>query len=201
MNWSKGPIQRSGTLLRKRHRKSTGGTDFRRKPGARLAVAAAAPHVRAIDIREPAMTTKTALFALLAVWGVGTGAGLPAFADESASDESASASPAQGPHRPGFTDRVWSRVDDGDLPGVIRIFLSDGTLVQDSCWETHRLSSWQLVSSNTLQWSEDGETIDAEIVSLQPDELVLSLKLRSDTVTEHYTAATVPSVCPDMPKS
>jgi hypothetical protein len=147
------------------------------------------------------MTTRTALFALLAVWGVGVAPSMPSFAEDSVSDSTAE-STEQGPHRPGLTDRVWTRAEADDaLPGVIRIFLSDGTLVQDSCWETHRLSSWQMLSENTLQWDEDGETIAAEIVSLAPDDLVLSLKLRNDTVTEHYVAATVPSVCPDMPKS
>jgi hypothetical protein len=146
------------------------------------------------------MTTRTALFALLAAWGVGSGPCLPVLADDAVPDNS-SESAEQGPHRPGFTDRVWTRVGDSDdLPGVIRIFLSDGTLVQDSCWETHRLSSWQLVSDRTLSWDEDGETITADIVSLEPSDLVLALRLRNDTRTEHYVAATVPFVCPDMPK-
>jgi hypothetical protein len=43
--------------------------------------------------------------------------------------------------------------------------------------------------------------IKADIVTLTADELVLSLKLKGGDVEEHYTPATVPSVCPDMPKS
>lgn len=142
------------------------------------------------------MTSKAALFALLAMWGVGSTVCLPAFAEEAAT-ESASESKTS---KPGLVDRVWTKTD-GDLPGVMRIFLSDGTLVQDSCWETHRLSSWELTSDNALKWNEDGMDIAADIVSLTDGELVLSLKLGSDAVEEKYVSATVPFVCPDIPKS
>jgi hypothetical protein len=94
-------------------------------------------------------------------------------------------------------------VKEGDeqLPGVIRIFLSDGTLVQDSCWETHRLSPWKMTSDTSVTWNEDGMDIAADIVSVSRDSLVLNVKLGTDTVEEHYKAADVPAVCPDMPKS
>lgn len=145
------------------------------------------------------MTTKTALFALLAVWGVGASCGLPAFAEE---DLVASASEELSPMKRSFTNRAWVREgDEGDLPGVIRIFLSDGTLVQDSCWETHRLSQWQMTSPTSLSWNEDGMDIAAEIVSVTSANLVLGLQLTGGTVVERYRAADVPSVCPDIPKS
>src|SRR5690606_3675735 len=86
------------------------------------------------------MTTRTALFALLAMWGVGTCVTLPTLAEEAASEDQAE---ADSPTRRDLTNRVWVKEDDGGLPGVMRIFLSDGTLVQDSCWETHRLSEWK----------------------------------------------------------
>ncbi|MFT0859968.1 hypothetical protein [Ancylobacter sp. G4_0304] len=36
--------------------------------------------------------------------------------------------------------RVWVEQKPGNgLPGVMRIFLADGTLVMDSCWETYTL--------------------------------------------------------------
>ena len=145
------------------------------------------------------MTTKTALFALLAMWGVGSGACLPALAEE-AQPESAGES-AESSSRPGFTDRVWTRAEGADdLPGVMRIFLSDGTLVQDSCWETHRLSAWSFTSDTRLSWNEDGMEIAAEIVSLSETELVLSLELVGGATQETYVAATVPYLCPDMPR-
>ncbi|WP_423067465.1 hypothetical protein [Devosia sp. CN2-171] len=142
------------------------------------------------------MTSKAAVFALLAMWGVGSTACLPAFAEDSVT-ESATESKTS---KPGLVDRVWTKAD-GDLPGVMKIFLSDGTLVQDSCWETHRLSPWELTSETALKWNEDGMDIAADIVSLSDGELVLNLKLGSDTVEEKYVSASVPYLCPDIPKS
>lgn len=139
------------------------------------------------------MTTRTALFALLAVWGVGTGAAMPTLAEEVPAETSEEAVE-------GLTNRVWTRSDDAGLPGIIRIFLSDGTLVQDSCWETHRLSNWSMVSDTALRWNEDGMDIDADILSLSGEELVLRLNLSGGAVEERYVAAAVPYVCPDMPK-
>lgn len=143
------------------------------------------------------MTSKAALFALLAMWGVGSAACLPAFAEDAAPTESAANAKTS---KTGLVDRVWTKAD-GDLPGVMKIFLSDGTLVQDSCWETHRLSAWELTSDTALKWNEDGMDINADIVSLTDAELVLSLKLGDDAVEEKYVTATVPYVCPDMPKN
>lgn len=140
------------------------------------------------------MTTRTALFALLAVWGVSTSPVVPALAEEVPAEAKEEAG------EDGLTNRVWTREDDGGLPGVIRIFLSDGTLVQDSCWETHRLSSWSMVSDTALRWNEDGMDIDADIVALSAEDLVLRLNLPGGAVEERYVAASVPYVCPDMPK-
>jgi len=144
------------------------------------------------------MTSKAALFALFAMWGVGTACDVaPVLAEEaSAGDEADHSSPAKR----SFSNRVWVKSDSGDLPGVTRIFLSDGTLVQDSCWETHRLSHWQMTSDTAFTWNEDGVDIAAEIVSVSANDLVLSVKLGSEAIEERYVAAAVPYVCPDMPK-
>jgi hypothetical protein len=143
------------------------------------------------------MTTKAALLALLALWGIGGAAALPAMAQERApiAEESAEGTPLKR----SLANRVWVKTDSDDLPSVIRIFLSDGTLVSDSCWETHRLSSWHMTSDRSLSWSEDGIDIAAEIVSVSADALVLRLDLSGGAVEERYTAATVPYVCPDIP--
>jgi hypothetical protein len=82
----------------------------------------------------------------------------------------------------------------------MKIFLSDGTMVQDSCWETHRLSNWTMSGDTGLTWNEDGMDIPATIVSVSSTELHLQLTLGSDKVDERYVAATVPYTCPDMPK-
>jgi len=40
-----------------------------------------------------------------------------------------------------FTDRVWLRADAGSAPAAMQVYLSDGTLISDSCFETYDLSS------------------------------------------------------------
>ena len=147
------------------------------------------------------MTSRTALFALLAVWGVGLGGALPLRAEDLASEDSArEAKTETGLPDRGLTNRVWVKSNEDDRPGVIRIFLSDGTLVQDSCWETHRLSKWKMLSDTRVTWNEDGLDISARIAALSAEKLTLVLDLKGGPVEEHYAAAPVPSVCPDMPK-
>lgn len=140
------------------------------------------------------MTTKAAIFALLSLWGVGSIVSLPAAAQETPAPATESADSDDGDD---LTDRVWVKAGDDQLPGVIKIFLSDGTLVQDSCWETHRLSAWQKSGDNAVSWNEDGMDIKADIVTLSADELVLKIAGMDE---ERYTPATVPYVCPDIPK-
>ena len=144
------------------------------------------------------MTSKAALLALLTLWGVGAAVPHQAWADEITSEQSAEGDDDSSGD---LTNRVWVKAgDDKALPGVIKIFLSDGTLVQDSCWETHRMSAWQKTAANQLVWNEDGMDIKADIVTLTADELVLSLQLKGGAVEEHYVPSPVPAVCPDMPK-
>jgi hypothetical protein len=139
--------------------------------------------------------TRAALFALLTLWGVGDALPAAAQADDDAAVEQAESTPV----RKALTNRVWVRTDT-ELPGSIRIFLSDGTLVSDSCWETHRLSPWQMTSDTALSWNEDGMEIAAEIVEITQTDLVLRLALAGgQSAEERYAAAGVPYVCPDMP--
>ena len=139
------------------------------------------------------MDTKAAVIALLSVWGVGSASCLPAAAVEPAiEDEAAGDNP--------LLNKVWVRQGDSGSPGTMQIFLADGTLVSDSCWETYRLSKWQQVSETAISWEEDGMTINADIASLTNDELILSLKLGGDVVEQRFAPATVPTVCPDMPR-
>jgi uncharacterized membrane protein len=99
-----------------------------------------------------------------------------------------------------LTGRVWARADSTGLPGVMLIFLDDGTLVMDSCWETYRLARWQRESDSTLRWQEDAADIRATIRSVTDSELVLAVHLRDGSETQRYTAAPVPYLCPDMKK-
>ncbi len=107
------------------------------------------------------------------------------------------ADPAAAPNP--LVNRVWVRAD-ADLPGVMRIFLDDGTLVMDSCWETHRLAPWTSPAPDQLVWQEDTAQIKATVLTVTLRELVLRLELSDGPREEHYTAATVPYLCPDMPK-
>ena len=143
------------------------------------------------------MDTKAAILALMTMWGVGTCATVPALSQEA---EPAAEEGEASPDNP-LLNRVW--VKDGDasaLPGVMHIFLADGTMVSDSCWETYRLSNWSQVSETAISWDEDGMTINADIHSLTPTELVLNLKLVGGDEEQRFVPATAPYVCPDMPK-
>lgn len=143
------------------------------------------------------MDTKAAIFALMTVWGVGTCAALPTIAQEA--DPAAEEGEASKDNP--LLNRVWVQQGQAsDMPGTMHIFLSDGTLVSDSCWETYRLSKWQQVSETEISWDEDGMTISADITSVSADELVLNLKLVGGAEEQRFAPAEVPYLCPDMPK-
>ena len=139
------------------------------------------------------MDTKAAIIALMSVWGVSAATCLPAQAEDSALEDEAD---GDNP----LLNKVWVQQGESASPGTMQIFLADGTLVSDSCWETYRLSKWQQVSDTSISWEEDGMTINADISSLTADELVLSLKLGSEVVEQRFSPAVVPTVCPDMPR-
>lgn len=143
------------------------------------------------------MDTKAAIFALMTVWGVGACTAVPAMAQ----DTEPAAEETEAREDNPLLNRVWVRQDGSDaLPGVMHIFLADGTMVSDSCWETYRLSNWQQLSETEIAWDEDGMTINADIASLTSDELVLSLKLVGGVEEQRFAPASVPYLCPDMKK-
>jgi hypothetical protein len=116
------------------------------------------------------------------------------------------AAPAPAPAADALADpdplvnTVWVRSDAGGPPGEIRIFLADGTLVQDSCWEVYALRSWRRTSKEEIVMVEDVE-IPARIMALSPDELRLSLALVDGSRQEvAYRRGTAPYVCPEMQK-
>lgn len=141
------------------------------------------------------MDTKAAVVALMSLWGVGFCGATPTIAQDTAdvADEPGADNP--------LLNRVWVRQGEGDdLPGIMQIFLPDGTLVSDSCWETYRLSKWQQVSPTKISWDEDGTTINADIASVSTTQLVLKLQLGRDVQEQHFAVAATPYLCPDMPK-
>lgn len=97
-----------------------------------------------------------------------------------------------------LTDRVWMQAE-ADRPGVIRTFLSNGTLLMDSCWETLRLEHWQR-DGDSIVWTEDTAEIRADVVLLTDAELVFDLQLSTVAERQHFVAADVPYLCPDVPK-
>ena len=80
----------------------------------------------------------------------------------------------------------------------MRIFLSDGTLVMDSCWEVYRLAAWRPEGENGIVWSEDGQEIRAEVLEATDESLRLRLQLVDGPHDEDYVPAEVPYVCPEM---
>ena len=126
------------------------------------------------------------ILAAVACWGCGSGGNQPP-------ETTGTAGPTAA-----LVDRVWARSDSTGLPGVMRIFLSDGTLVMDSCWETYQLATWRAESDSTVVWREASIEIRATVLELDPTKLVLRLSLASGTQDEHYLVASVPYICPDM---
>ena len=125
----------------------------------------------------------------------------------SADDAVAVAAPAKKtPERLGarmdsaLTGTIWVRADSTSVPGALRLFLTNGTLLMDSCWETYRFSAWTAASDSTLRWQEDGAEIRADVLTLNEEELTLRLNVTSGPDEQRFVAASVPYVCPDMPR-
>jgi hypothetical protein len=99
-----------------------------------------------------------------------------------------------------FVGKIWLSTDASAAPGTFRIFLPDGTLVMDSCVETYRLAKWRALDDRRVEWQEDTAKIEAEIAQPSPGELQLRLRLVGELSEQHYRLATIPFVCPDMPR-
>ncbi len=114
-----------------------------------------------------------------------------------ASLETASmATPADDP----LTDRFWTLAEPDGRTGVIRAFLSDGSMLQGSCGETYRLSAWRRGREGEIRWSEDGVEISADVLEAGPDALTIGLNLPDGQKIERFKPAAAPFVCPDLPR-
>jgi hypothetical protein len=110
-------------------------------------------------------------------------------------------SPRGHPQRqPEFVGKIWVPTDASAAPGTFRIFLPDGTLVMDSCWETYQLAPWRMIDGRRIEWTEDTSRIVAQITQLAGERLQLRLQHGGDVKGETYRPAQVPTVCPDMPR-
>jgi hypothetical protein len=101
---------------------------------------------------------------------------------------------------PELVGKVWMSTDTSAAPGTLRIFLPDGTLVMDSCWETYRLARWRAIDDRRIEWMEDTARIQAQIIELTDERLQLRLQLVGEVKEQTYRPAQVPTVCPDMPR-
>ena len=100
-------------------------------------------------------------------------------------------------------NKVWKQTAPTDVPlGSMYIFLPDGTLLQTSCTEVYRLSTWRLEHDRTL-------TITEEVSARYPAEFDLdgdrALRLRFRLGGEWQPwktlqVAATPFVCPDLPR-
>jgi hypothetical protein len=95
-----------------------------------------------------------------------------------------------------FVGRIWISTTPGSPRGSIMVFLPDRTLLLDSCFETFRLSKWGMAGEH-VRWIEDAIPIEAAV---SMDGNALRLRLVGQEREQTYVAASVPYVCPDMPR-
>jgi hypothetical protein len=107
---------------------------------------------------------------------------------------------AQASHVPldgAFVGRAWISTTPRSAHGTMIIFLPDRTMLMDSCFETFRLTKWG-VARERIRWLEDTIPLEADVSMPRPNEL--SLHIVGQDHPQTYVAASVPYVCPDMPK-
>lgn len=180
--------------------------EITRPPGASLVAAIRAPDVPAPQPRKwlydrflaPGITR---LFATAVLGSVLAACGAPApppvaqTGGAAATAQPDALQPEDRSRLP-FVGKVWISTMPGSARGSLLIFLPDGTLVMDSCFEPYRLSRWGMAGDH-VRWLEDTIPIEAE-VSVRFNS---SLRLRISGQRERvYVAASVPYTCPDMPR-
>jgi hypothetical protein len=99
-----------------------------------------------------------------------------------------------------LTDRLWMLTPGDSRPGVFRIFLSSGAMIEGSCVETYRVSEWSRNEAGKIVWKEDVVDISADIVSVDDAALTLGVNLADGQKVETYAVAAAPFVCPDLPR-
>lgn len=96
-----------------------------------------------------------------------------------------------------FVGKVWTSMDQSAPLGTLRIFLPDGTMVMDSCFETYRIARWRNIDERRIEWQEDTARIEAEVAQANPGQLRLRLQLVSEVKVEDYRLVQVPFLCPE----
>jgi hypothetical protein len=110
---------------------------------------------------------------------------------------SAPAAEVAQPPNTDFIGRVWIATTPGSPRGSMVVFLSDRSLLMDSCFETYRISRWG-VAGDRIRWLED--TIPIEAAVSLPSKNEMTLRIAGQDREQTYVAASVPYVCPDMPR-
>lgn len=101
------------------------------------------------------------------------------------------------PADPRFIGKIWVSTTPGHSRGSLLIFLPDRSVLMDSCFETYRISKWG-ADGDQIRWIED--TIPIQATLSMADENNLSLQLAGQDRVQTYVTASVPYVCPDMPR-
>lgn len=101
------------------------------------------------------------------------------------------------PADPRFISKIWISTTQGHARGSMLIFLPDRSLLMDSCFETYRISKWG-AEGDRIRWIEDSIPIEATLSMPNDDEL--RLQVAGQDRVQSYVTATVPYVCPDMPR-
>ena len=101
------------------------------------------------------------------------------------------------PADPRFIGKIWISTTQGQPRGSMLIFLPDRSLLMDSCFETYRISNWG-AEGDRIRWIEDAIPIEATLSMPNDDEL--RLQVAGQDRVQSYVTATVPYVCPDMPR-
>ena len=96
-----------------------------------------------------------------------------------------------------FIGKIWISTTQGHARGSMLIFLPDRSLLMDSCFETYRISKWG-AEGDRIRWIEDAIPIEATLSMPNDDEL--RLRVAGQDREQSYVTATVPYVCPDMPR-
>jgi hypothetical protein len=124
--------------------------------------------------------------------------GGPAAPPQAATPPAGGSTPtADVPLNGAFLGRVWIATTPGSARGSMVVFLPDRTLLMDSCFETFRLTKWG-VARQRIRWLEDIVPLEADVSMPSPNELTLQIVGQDRPQT--YVAASVPYVCPDMPR-
>jgi hypothetical protein len=111
--------------------------------------------------------------------------------------ESPNVSELGQPADPRFIGKIWISTTPGHARGSLLIFLPDRSLLMDSCFETYRVSKWG-AEGDRIRWIEEAIPIEATLSMPNDDEL--RLQVAGQDRVQSYVTATVPYVCPDMPR-